>query len=59
MQSRLFKNPNFPSLTYELGNTWKYTQPQTNILNPNVEFMDELGKWGIHIKEDDHISNLT
>ena len=30
-QSKLFKNPNFPSL-YELRKTWKYTQPQTNIL---------------------------
>ena len=30
MQSRLFKNPNFPSF-YELRKTWKYTQPQTNI----------------------------
>ena len=30
MQSRLFKNPNFPSL-YGLRKTWKYTQPQTNI----------------------------
>ena len=43
MQSKVFKNPNFPSL-YELRKTWKYTQPQTNIQNPNVEFMDELGK---------------
>ena len=31
------------NLFYELGKTWKYT-PQTDFQNPNVEFMDELGK---------------
>ena len=43
MQSKLFKNPNFPSL-YELRKTWKYKQPRPTFQNPNVELMDELGK---------------
>ena len=30
MQSKLFKNSNFPFF-YELEKTWKYTQPQANI----------------------------
>ena len=31
-------------LVHELGKTWKYTQPRPIFQNPNVEFMDELGK---------------
>ena len=31
-------------LVYELGKTWKYTQPRPIFQNPNVEFLDELGK---------------
>ena len=46
MKSKLFKNPNFPYLselrkTYELGNIHS---PKPTFQNPNVEFMDELGK---------------
>ena len=46
MQSKLFKNSNLPSLselrkTYELGNI---RSPRRLFQNPNVEFMDELGK---------------
>ena len=29
-------------LFYELGKTWKYTQPKPTFQNPNVESMDEL-----------------
>ena len=31
-------------LFYELGKTWKYTQPQTNISKSKVESRDELRK---------------
>ena len=46
MQSKLFKNPNFSSLselrkTYELENIHS---PRPTFQNPNVEFLDELGK---------------
>ena len=45
MQSMLFKNPNFPSLLFvnweKLGNI---QSPRATFQNPNVEFMDELGK---------------
>ena len=42
MQSRLFKNPNFQSLDWEkLGNI---RSRRATFQNPNVEFMDELGK---------------
>ena len=43
IQSKLFKNPNFPSL-YELRKTSKYTQPRPTFQNPDLELMDELGK---------------
>ena len=59
-------------LFYGLGKTWKYTQPQTNISNSKCWICGWVGKtyvliytsllkirWGIHIKEDGHISNLT
>ena len=65
------KNP-ISHLFYELGKTWKYTQPQTNISNSKCWICGWVGKtyvliyasllkirWGIHIKEDGHISNLT
>ena len=43
MQFRLFKNPNFLSfMNWEkLGNIHS---PRPTFQNPNVEFMDELGK---------------
>ena len=68
MQSRLFINPNFPSLLW----TEKYTQPQTNISKSKCWIYGWVGKtyipikapmlkkrWGIYIKEDDNISKLT
>ena len=45
MQSKLFKNPNFPSLFFmnweKLGNIHS---PRLTFQNPNVEFIDEFGK---------------
>ena len=43
MQSRLFKNPKFPSLflNYTIGNIHS---PRPAFKNPSVESMDELGK---------------
>ena len=65
------KIPNF-YLFYELGKTWKYTQPKTNISKSKFWIYGWIGKryvliyssllkirWGIHIKKDGHILNLT
>ena len=43
MQSKLFQNPNFPSL-YQFRKIWKFAQPRPTFENPNVEFMEDLGK---------------
>ena len=43
IQSKLFKNPNFPSL-HELRKTWKYTQPQTNISKSKCWLYGWVGK---------------
>ena len=72
MQSRLFKNPNFPSLLWIGKNLEIYTAPDQHFkipmlnlwmswenLCPNLSFTLLKIRWGIYIKEDGHISNLT
>ena len=44
VQSRLFKNPNFPSLFMNWERLGNIHSPRSTFQNPNVESMDELGK---------------
>ena len=72
MQSRLFKNRNFPSLLWIGKNLKIYRAPDQHFkiqmlnlwmswenLCPNLSFTLLKIRWGIYIKEDGHISNLT